>query len=58
MAYTIETHDAFSIGEGEVGYDYKSVMDALEEVAKTANGRLYVDEEGNLVYESRLVRVE
>ena len=58
MAYTIATYDAFSIGEGEVGYDYKTDKDALEEVAKTANGTVYVDEEGKLVYETRLVRVE
>lgn len=56
--YTIETYDAFHTGEGGVGYDYKTARDALEEVAKTADGRLYVDEEGKLIYESRLVRVE
>jgi hypothetical protein len=58
MAYTIDTYDAFSKGEGEEGYDYQAAKDALEKVVKTALGRLYVDEEGNIVYESRLVRVE
>ena len=58
MAYTIVKTDAFSRGEGEEGYDYQAAKDGLEKVAKTALGRLYVDEEGNVVYESRLVRVE
>lgn len=58
MAYTIIVTDAFSKGEDEEGYDYQAAKDALEKVVKTALGRLYVDEEGNIVYESRLVRVE
>jgi len=55
---TIIITDAFSKGEDEEGYDYQTVKDALEKVVKTALGRLYIDEHGKMVYESRLVRVE
>ncbi|MCJ7744111.1 MAG: hypothetical protein MUO99_06075 [Dehalococcoidales bacterium] len=60
MAYTwVPVTSAFHTdGTHPEGYDYQTAKDALEKVAKTALGRLYVDEEGNIVYESRLVRVE
>jgi hypothetical protein len=38
------------------GYDYQSAIELLNRIADTGEGRLYIDESGNLTYESRYHR--
>jgi len=38
------------------GYDYQTAQELLKRIADTAEGRLYIDESGSLVYESRFHR--
>jgi len=56
MAYTIETTSAFDKGENEEGYDYQAAEDLLKDIQKRSVGRIYVDDTGNIIYESRFAR--
>lgn len=57
MAYTFYDTVAFPSGEGhEEGYDYQTADELLRRVQNTAIGRVYIDERGYLVYESRFTR--
>lgn len=38
------------------GYDYQSAGELLKRIADTGEGRLYFDQSGELVYESRFHR--
>jgi len=38
------------------GYDYQTAQELLKRIADTGEGRLYVDERGNVAYESRFHR--
>lgn len=51
MAYTWYIDDALLDQ-----YDYVSADEILKRVTEASLGRCYVDEEGNLVYETRNVR--
>jgi hypothetical protein len=39
------------------GFDYQSAQELLKRIADTGEGRVYVDHDGNLTYESRFHRV-
>ena len=56
MAYTWYIQDAFLPGGATEGWDYQSAADLLKKVTETTMGRCYIDEEGNLIYESKIVR--
>lgn len=58
MAYTFTTvSSAFHVDETHPeGYDYATAGSVIRNIAETAVGRAYVDNEGNLVYESRFHR--
>ncbi len=38
------------------GFDYVSAQELLKRIADTGEGRLYIDERGKVVYESRFHR--
>lgn len=38
------------------GFDYQPAQELLKRIADTGEGRLYIDESGNVVYESRFHR--
>ena len=57
MAYSEYNQDpAFNKGHDEEGWDYISAMELIKRVQATGIGRTYVDEEGNVIYESRFAR--
>ena len=58
MAYTwISVASAFHKDETHPdGFDYQPAEELLKRIADTGQGRLYIDESGNLTYESRFHR--
>jgi hypothetical protein len=56
MAYDIYIQDAFKPPGAVDGWDYQTADELLKKVTETALGRCYIDEEGNLVYETLNVR--
>jgi len=58
MAYTFVTESsAFHVDETHPeGFDYQPAKQVLDKIADAAEGRLYVDGDGNIVYESRFHR--
>jgi hypothetical protein len=59
MAYTwVITDPAFNIVEGVTpeGFDYQNANELLTRIMDSSQGRLYIDESGNLTYESRYHR--
>jgi len=57
MAYTFYINDAFHKTTLEtLGFDYITALELLKRIADSAVGRVYVDANGNLVYESRFHR--
>ena len=38
------------------GLDYQTALELLNRISDTAQGRLYIDESGNVVFESRFHR--
>jgi len=58
MAYTwVTVASAFHKSDTTPeGFDYQSAEELLKRIADTGEGRLYIDESGNVVYESRFHR--
>ena len=58
MAYTwITVASAFAKTETHPeGLDYQTALELLNRISDTAQGRLYIDESGNVVFESRFHR--
>ena len=57
MAYTFYINDAFHKTTTQAqGYDYITALELLKRIADSAVGRVYVDANGDLVYESRFHR--
>ena len=58
MAYTwITVASAFAKTETHPeGLDYQTALELLNRISDTAQGRLYIDESGNIVFESRFHR--
>jgi hypothetical protein len=57
MSYTFYIADAFhKTTEESLGYDYITAEELLKRIADSGVGRVRVDNEGNLVYESRFHR--
>jgi len=58
MAYTwVTTASAFHKDDTHPnGYDYVTAEDLLKNIAEAGVGRVYVDSNGNLAYESRFHR--
>lgn len=63
MAYTFLTvasafHKTYDEDGNAIteGFDYQSANELLKRIADTGEGRLYIDENGNVVYESRFHR--
>lgn len=60
--YTFVETSAFAKtydGEGnplDNGYDYQTAAELLKRITDTGEGRLYIDDAGNLTYESRYHR--
>ena len=58
MAYTfITVSSAFHKDETHPnGYDYQTANELMKQIADTAEGRFYIDGNGNTVFESRFHR--
>jgi hypothetical protein len=58
MAYTwVSVASAFHKDDTHPkGFDYQSAEELLNRIHDTGQGRLYVDADGNVVYESRFHR--
>ena len=56
MAYTWYIQNAFLPVGATDGWDYQTAAELLNKVAGASMGRCYIDEEGNLIYESKIVR--
>ena len=63
MAYTFTTvtsafHKTYDDNGNALtnGFDYQPAQELLKRIADTGEGRLYIDESGNVVYESRFHR--
>jgi len=57
MAYTWVTESAFhKDGAHPEGYDYVAAESKLKDIAEAGVGRIYVDSDGNITYESRFHR--
>lgn len=52
-AFNVTYDDGVALNNG---YDYQPAQELLKRITDTGEGRLYVNENGNLVYESRFHR--
>jgi hypothetical protein len=57
MAYTFYINDAFhKVTVESLGYDYLTAEELLRRISDSGVGRIYIDADGKLVYESRFHR--